>query len=87
MTSNTRPRMTHLFQQLGLDASETAIAEFIGQHQLAAEVYISEADFWTAAQSQFIREHMKSDDDWAIIIDQLNESLHEDSVPPVQPSA
>ena len=28
MTS-VRPRMTHLFEQLGLDASEAAIAHFI----------------------------------------------------------
>ncbi|HAK32778.1 MAG TPA: DUF2789 domain-containing protein [Acinetobacter radioresistens] len=80
MSSKTTTRMTHLFQQLGLDSSEAAIAQFIEQHQLAAPVYISEANFWTTAQSQFIREHMKSDDDWAIVIDQLNESLHEASV-------
>ncbi len=32
------------------------------------------------AQRQFIVEKMKSDGSWAIVVDQLNESLHEDSV-------
>jgi len=38
------------------------------------------ADYWTDAQRQFLAEKIKSDGEWAIIVDQLNESLHEDSV-------
>ena len=78
--SGVRPRMTHLFEQLGLDASEAAIQQFIETHQLNAETTIAEAEFWTEAQRQFIVEKMKSDGSWAIVVDQLNESLHEDSV-------
>ncbi|NLJ51384.1 MAG: DUF2789 domain-containing protein [Alcaligenaceae bacterium] len=74
------PRMTNLFLQLGLDASEEAIAEFIGKHQLEADVDIADAPFWTEAQRQFITEKLASDGAWAIIVDQLSESLHEDAV-------
>ncbi len=49
-------------------------------HQLSAHTKITEADYWTAGQRQFLAEKIKSDGEWAIIIDQLNESLHEDSV-------
>ena len=48
--SGVRPRMTHLFEQLGLDASEAAIQQFIETHQLNAETTIAEAEFWTEAQ-------------------------------------
>lgn len=75
-----RPRMTNLFEQLGLDSSEGAIELFIATHQLCAQTKIIEADYWTDAQRQFLAEKIKSDGEWAIIVDQLNESLHEDSV-------
>ena len=77
---SVRPRMTHLFEQLGLDSSEDAIALFIVTHQLSAQTKITEADYWTDAQRQFLAAKIKSDGEWAIIVDQLNESLHEDSL-------
>ena len=77
---SVRPRMTHLFEQLGLDASEEAIALFIVTHQLNAQTKIVDAEYWTEAQRQFLAEKIKSDGEWAIIVDQLNESLHEDSL-------
>lgn len=78
--SNVRPRMTNLFEQLGLDSTEQGIAQFIEAHQLDADTLIADADFWTEGQRQFLIEKIKSDGEWAIIVDQLNESLHEDSV-------
>lgn len=78
--SNAEPRMTNLFLQLGLDASDAAIAEFIENHQLPVGVLLSDAPYWNDAQRQFIREQIKADAAWAIIVDQLNESLHEDAV-------
>ncbi len=75
-----RPRMSHLFEQLGLDASDDGIALFIMTHQLNAQTKITEADYWSASQQQFLAEKIKSDGEWAIVIDQLNESLHEDSL-------
>ena len=76
----TTPRMTTLFQQLGLDESEQAIATFIRQNQLPADVSIVNAPYWTEAQRQFISEQLAADAAWAIVVDQLNESLHEDAV-------
>lgn len=78
--SNVRPRMTHLFEQLGLDSSETAIAQFIESHQLDADTLISQAPYWSESQRQFLAEKIQSDGEWALVVDQLNESLHEDSV-------
>ncbi len=78
--SNATPRMTNLFLQLGLDASEQAIAKFIKTHQLPADVHLANAPWWSDAQRQFLTEQINSDAVWAIVVDQLNESLHEDAV-------
>lgn len=78
--NSLRPRMTYLFEQLGLDAEQVAIVQFIEQHQLAADIDILQADFWSVAQRAFLEEKIGSDGEWAIVIDQLNESLHEDSL-------
>jgi hypothetical protein len=72
--------MTNLFRQLGLDSDEQAIAEFIQTHQLAADVALADAPFWTEAQRQFLAEKLRADAEWAITVDQLSESLHEDAV-------
>ena len=74
------PRMTNLFLQLGLDADEASIAQFIKTHQLPADVGLAEASYWNDAQRQFLAEQLKADAAWAIVVDQLNESLHEDAV-------
>jgi hypothetical protein len=74
------PRMTNLFLQLGLDASEAAIADFIQRHQLPADVAITDAPIWSEAQRQLLCEQLGADASWAIVVDQLSESLHEDAV-------
>ena len=77
MSLNTsQPRMTNLFEQLGLDASDAAIAEFIKNHQLDSGTYICDASFWSPGQRAFLAEKTASDDNWTIIVDQLNEALH-----------
>ncbi len=76
----TEPRMTTLFQQLGLDESEAGIADFIRGHQLAADVTVHDAPFWSAGQRQFLKESLEADAAWAIIVDELNEALHVDAV-------
>ncbi|WP_445114908.1 DUF2789 family protein [Acinetobacter sp. WZC-1] len=75
-----RPAMTSLFEQLGLDSGEAAITEFIGTHQLDAGTLITQATYWSEAQRQFLEEKIRSDGEWAIVVDQLNEALHEDSL-------
>ena len=76
----TEPTMTNLFLQLGLDASEQGIARFIESHQLAADVLMADAPYWNDAQRQFLAEQLKADAVWAVMVDQLSESLHEDAV-------
>lgn len=76
----TEPTMTNLFLQLGLDAGEADIAKFILAHQLPADVHIADALYWSDAQRQFLAEQIKADAPWAMVVDQLNESLHEDAV-------
>jgi hypothetical protein len=78
--ARTTPRMTNLFRQLGLAADEDSIAEFIRTHQLAADARMTEASFWNEAQRQFLLEQLQADAQWAIVVDQLGESLHEDAV-------
>ncbi|TWT22302.1 DUF2789 domain-containing protein [Luteimonas marina] len=77
---DTEPRMSNLFLQLGLDADDRAIARFIREHQLEADVHIAEAPFWNDGQRQFLAEQLGADASWTTIVDQLNESLHEDAV-------
>lgn len=71
----TTVRMTNLFLQLGLDASPEGVARFISEHRLADDVNFLDAEFWSAAQRQFLEEKLNSDDDWAVVVDQLNEAL------------
>lgn len=73
----TEVRMTNLFLQLGLDASEAGIANFIANHPLSADTYIVDATFWNSSQRQMLTEMLKADADWAVLVDQLNESLHQ----------
>jgi hypothetical protein len=80
MMDTTETRMTTLFDQLGLDSGNEAIAAFILRHQLPAEVKVTEASFWNDGQRQFLGEQLKSDAEWAIVVDELNEALHADSV-------
>lgn len=68
-------RMTNLFLQLGLDASEAGIAKFIAEHPLDAHTPILKASFWTSSQKELLKELLCSDGSWAIVVDQLSEAL------------
>ena len=74
-----QPSLQLLFLQLGLDASDDAIGLFIETHQLPAHHRLYEADFWSESQRQFLKKHLANDDDWAMVIDELNQQLHVDS--------
>ena len=76
----TEPNMTNLFLQLGLDASEEGIAQFIKDHQLAADVQLGDAPYWSDSQRQFLVGQLKADAAWAIVVDSFNQSLHSDAV-------
>ncbi|MDP2128886.1 MAG: DUF2789 domain-containing protein [Pseudohongiella sp.] len=71
------PSMTELFMQMGLESDEKSIENFIQSHQLPADVKLADAPYWTDSQRQFIIEQFKADAAWIIIVDQLNEALHE----------
>ena len=71
-----QPTLELFFEQWGLDASAEAIEQFIDTHQLTMDVPLHKAPFWTPSQHDFIISHWKKDDDWAMVIDILNEQLH-----------
>jgi hypothetical protein len=64
---------------LGLEASEEAIAAFIRDHQLSNEIRLIEAPYWNDGQRQFLTEQLRSDAEWAIVVDELSEALHADA--------
>ena len=76
----TESNMTNLFLQLGLPAEKHEIADFIRDHQLPEDVRVSEAEFLSDSQRQFLREEWVEDADWAIVVDELNQALHADAV-------
>lgn len=67
--------MQRLFDQLGLDSRDDAIAEFIRTHQLPDQGALDHASFWNPSQAQFIRESLGNDADWAEVVDQLDALL------------
>lgn len=73
---STTPTLNSLFAQLGLDNNDQAINRFIRQHKLAAGMAIQDAPFWNSAQASFLRESLKQDADWCVVIDELNALLH-----------
>ena len=65
-----------LFAQLGLPSDEHGIRQFIAAHTpLAADVKLPDAPFWTSAQAAFLCEALLQDSDWALLVDQLSETL------------
>lgn len=71
-----QPTLELLFEQLGLDASADAINQFIDTHQITSDVPLHKAPFWSKAQHDFIISNWKKDDEWSLVVDQLNEQLH-----------
>jgi hypothetical protein len=65
-----------LFAQLGLPGDADSIAQFIKMHSpLPGQIALPDADFWTPAQADFLRETLQEDADWANQVDQLSEAL------------
>lgn len=73
------PTLEMLFQQLGLDSSPEAIDEFIKTHQIGMDVPLHKAPFWSKSQHDFLIGQWKKDDEWAILVDVLNEQLHSEA--------
>lgn len=72
----TNHSLSELFRQLGLPSGAVDIEQFVASHRpLAGDVKLADAPFWTPAQSQFLREEINEDADWAERVDQLNVML------------
>ncbi len=67
---------TTLFEQLGLPEDNASIEQFIIEHSpLEPSLKLPDAPFWNESQSQFLREGIAADSDWAEIIDELDAQL------------
>jgi uncharacterized protein involved in type VI secretion and phage assembly len=74
----SQPSFTDLFDQLGLDSDPESIKRFLQQHAPLPEgIHVYDAAFWTPQQAMMLKEKLKCDDDWAIVVDQLSAALHE----------
>lgn len=65
-----------LFAQLGLPCDAHSIAQFVKTHSpLPGGVALPDADFWSPAQADFLRESLQQDNGWALQVDALSEAL------------
>ncbi|HHZ71003.1 MAG TPA: DUF2789 domain-containing protein [Methylococcaceae bacterium] len=65
--------LNSLFDQLGLESTETAINDFINSHKpLPDNIELHNADFWSFAQSSFLKQAKDEDADWVEVVDQLD---------------
>lgn len=65
-----------LFEQLGLEHTQEAVAAFIRKHRpLPSDVELHKAPFWSASQASFLKQAIADDADWAEVVDQLNAML------------
>lgn len=67
--------LADLFAQLGLPNTSVEIDTFIAQHPLVPAIALVDAPFWSAAQTQFLRESLAQDADWAEAVDHLDALL------------
>ena len=73
---NFEHSMSDLFAQLGLPDADREIDSFIHMHRpLPDNLSLDKAAFWNEGQSQFIREAINEDSDWAELVDQLDTRL------------
>ena len=70
-----QPTLKLLFEQLGLASDEASIEQFAKAHQISNDVLLNEAPFWNVSQRDFISSHWQKDDEWAIVVDELNTLL------------
>jgi hypothetical protein len=73
----TTPTLAALFEQLGLESDPASIDTFISSHFLPENIKLSEAEFWTPQQARFLKEELREDAEWALVVDELNERLHQ----------
>lgn len=65
-----------LFAQLGLPNDDDAIDRFIAEHHpLPTPMRLYEAPFWSPVQAGVLREMLRDDSDWAVVVDTLSTRL------------
>lgn len=74
---DTGPKeMPELFAQLGLPSSPEDIKSFINQHRpLDDNTRLADAPIWNSSQAEFLKEKLRDDSDWAMLIDNLSAQL------------
>jgi hypothetical protein len=71
-------RFGDLFRQLGLADRPAEIAAFLMRHRpLPAKTVLADAPIWSPVQSQFLREGIADNADWAQVVDTLDASLRD----------
>ena len=67
---------TELFKQLGLPNDAMSIDAFLKlRRPLLASTRVEDAPFWSVSQRHFLQEQIRSDSDWAELIDRLSVAL------------
>lgn len=70
--------MPDLFEQLGLGSSPDEMKDFVQNHRHKRDTTpIYEAKFWTRSQSDFLKQAIEEDADWAELVDQLDVMLRD----------
>lgn len=64
-----------LFEQLGLDGSQSGVTDFVKVHTIPDNMTIDQASFWTDSQRSFLRDSLEVDGDWSETVDQLDAML------------
>ena len=72
--------LRHLFDQIGLSSTPSAIEAFIESHQLATGEHLENAPFWNTSQLQFFQEARYQDAVWVELVDELDVLLHKSSM-------
>ena len=73
-----QPTLKLLFDQLGLASDDASIDHFVETHQLPKDLMMHEASFWTDSLREFLCSHWQKDDNWSLVIDNLNELMSQD---------
>lgn len=70
-------RFSELFAQLGLANDDDSIQAFVlDVAPLPPNTRIEDAPCWTPAQAALLRESLRNDADWAVVVDRLNVVMH-----------
>ena len=74
---DTSPKqMPELFDQLGLPSAPEDIEAFVKRYRpLPDHLKLADAPIWNDSQASFLKEKLREDSDWALVIDNLSAQL------------